>query len=164
MIELRRAIHAEPEIGLHNPMTTAKAKAALAGLPLEYSEGPSTTGFVATLRGPSNGRTVLLRGDMDALPMDEDTGLDFSSTINGAMHACGHDTHVAMLVAAARALCAQRERILQQALDYNDGPCIIEAECIKLENVFPMIPAGAALEDMLTEAPKTKMEKPTGST
>lgn len=111
MIELRRAIHAEPEIGLHNPMTTAKAKAALAGLPLEYWEGPSTTGFVATLRGPSNGRTVLLRGDMDALPMDEDTGLDFSSTITGAMHACGHDTHVAMLVAAARALCAQRDRL-----------------------------------------------------
>lgn len=111
MIELRRAIHAEPEIGLYNPMTTAKAKAALAGLPLEYSEGPSSTGFVATLRGPSNGRTVLLRGDMDALPMDEDTGLEFSSTINGAMHACGHDTHVAMLVAAARALCAQRDRL-----------------------------------------------------
>ena len=59
---------------------------------------------------------------------------------------------------------ADIERILQQALDYNDGPCIIEAECIKTENVFPMIPAGAALEDMLTEAPKHKMEKPTGST
>ena len=55
-------------------------------------------------------------------------------------------------------------RILQQALDYNDGPCIIEAECIKHENVFPMIPAGAALEDMITEAPKHKMEKPSGST
>ncbi len=59
---------------------------------------------------------------------------------------------------------ADIERVLQQALDYNDGPCIIEAECIKTENVFPMIPAGAALEDMLIEAPKQKMEKPTGST
>lgn len=59
---------------------------------------------------------------------------------------------------------ADVERVLQQALDYNDGPCIIEAECIKYENVFPMIPAGAALEDMLIEAPKHKMEKPTGST
>ncbi|MEZ6028503.1 MAG: M20 family metallopeptidase [Hyphomonadaceae bacterium] len=111
MIALRRAIHAEPEIGLHNPMTTAKAKEALKGLPLEYSEGPSTTGFVATLRGPSNGRTVLLRGDMDALPMNEDTGLPFTSTVANAMHACGHDTHVAMLVGAARALCAQRDRL-----------------------------------------------------
>ena len=59
---------------------------------------------------------------------------------------------------------ADVERILQQALDYNEGPCLIEAECIKHENVFPMIPAGAALEDMITEAPKHKMEKPTGST
>jgi acetolactate synthase-1/2/3 large subunit len=59
---------------------------------------------------------------------------------------------------------ADVERVLQQALDYNEGPCIIEAECIKYENVFPMIPAGAALEDMLTEAPRHKMEKPTGST
>jgi len=55
-------------------------------------------------------------------------------------------------------------RILKKALDYNDGPCIIEAECIKTENVFPMIPAGAALEDMLIEPPKYKMEKPIGST
>lgn len=111
MIDLRRAIHAEPEVGLQNPMTTAKAKAALAGLPLEYVEGPSTTGFVAILRGPANGRTVLLRGDMDALPMHEDTGLPFSSQIDNAMHACGHDTHVAMLVGAAHALCAQRDRL-----------------------------------------------------
>ncbi|MGB0111717.1 MAG: M20 family metallopeptidase, partial [Ilumatobacteraceae bacterium] len=103
------AIHAEPEIGLHNPLTTAKAKAALAGLPLEYSEGPSTTGFVATLRGPSNGRTVLLRGDMDALPMPEDTGLDYASNVDGCMHACGHDTHTAMLSSAARVLSERRD-------------------------------------------------------
>jgi acetolactate synthase-1/2/3 large subunit len=54
--------------------------------------------------------------------------------------------------------------VLTQALAYNDGPCLIEAECIKTENVFPMIPAGAALEDMLIEPPKVKMEKPIGST
>ncbi|WP_050026249.1 biosynthetic-type acetolactate synthase large subunit [Verrucomicrobium sp. BvORR034] len=59
---------------------------------------------------------------------------------------------------------ADVERVLQQALDYNEGPCLIEAECIKTENVFPMIPAGAALEDMLIEPPKHKMEKPVGST
>ena len=94
MIALRRAIHAEPEIGLHNPLTTAKAKEALKGLPLEYSEGPSTTGFIATLRGPSNGRTVLLRGDMDALPMEEDTGLEFTSTVQNAMHARSEERRV----------------------------------------------------------------------
>lgn len=108
---LRRAIHADPELGLHTPRTTAKAKAALAGLPLEVHEGKSTSGFVAVLRGPANGRTVLLRGDMDALPLTEETGLAFSSINNGAMHACGHDTHTAMLVGAAKALCANRDRL-----------------------------------------------------
>lgn len=108
VVALRRAIHADPEIGLQCPRTTAKLRAALAGLPLEIHESTSTTGFVAILRGGSdNGRTVLLRGDMDALPMPEDTGLDFASQVPGAMHACGHDSHSAMLVGAARALCAR---------------------------------------------------------
>lgn len=111
MIDLRRAIHQEPELGLHNPLTTRKVRESLAGLPLEFREGPSTTGLVAVLRGSANGRTVLLRGDMDALPMTEDTGLDYSSKIAGAMHACGHDTHVAMLAGAARILCDRRETL-----------------------------------------------------
>jgi amidohydrolase len=108
---LRRDIHREPELGLQNPKTLAKIKAALTGLPLEFREGPSTTGLIATLKGPSNGRTVLLRGDMDALPLHEDTGLDYSSETAGAMHACGHDTHVAMLVGAAKMLCARRDQL-----------------------------------------------------
>jgi len=111
LVDLRRAIHREPELGLQNPKTLAKIKQALAGLPLEFREGPSTTGLVAILRGPANGRTVLLRGDMDALPLVEDTGLDFTSETTGAMHACGHDTHVAMLVGAAKLLCAARDRL-----------------------------------------------------
>jgi amidohydrolase len=112
VVSLRRAIHAEPELGLHLPKTTAKVKQALAGLPLEFREGPSTTGLIAILRGGSdNGRAVLLRGDMDALPMQEETGLPFASTTPGAMHACGHDAHTAMLVGAARALCARRDQL-----------------------------------------------------
>jgi len=117
VIALRRAIHAEPEVGLHCPLTTAKAKAALAGLPLEIHDSTSTTGFVAILRGGrsggagSNGRTVLLRGDMDALPMSEETGLPFASTVPGKMHACGHDAHTAMLVGAAKALSARRNEL-----------------------------------------------------
>ncbi|WP_372731890.1 M20 family metallopeptidase [Novosphingobium sp.] len=108
IIALRRAIHAEPELGLHTPRTRDKVRQALAHLPLEWREGPSTTGLVATLKGKAgNGRRVLLRGDMDALPMTEDTGLSFSSTIPGAMHACGHDTHTAMLAGAAEVLCAR---------------------------------------------------------
>ena len=115
IVALRRAIHAEPELGLHTPKTMAKVRAALADLPLTWREGPSTTGQVATLEGgkPSDGqrRRVLLRGDMDALQMDEKTNLDFASTIEGRMHACGHDTHTAMLAGAARLLCARRDEI-----------------------------------------------------
>ena len=88
---LRRAIHLEPELGLHNPKTSAKVRAALAHLPLSWREGASTTGMVATLDTGRPGRSVLLRGDMDALPMPEETGLAFASTVQGAMHACGHD-------------------------------------------------------------------------
>ena len=109
LVQLRRAIHAEPELGLHTPATAAKVRAALMCLPLEWREGSSTSGMVAVLRGSPNGRTVLLRGDMDALPMSEDTGLPFASTIPGRMHACGHDAHTAMLVGAARLLCARRD-------------------------------------------------------
>lgn len=111
LVALRRAIHLEPELGLMNPRTTDKIRAALAGLPLEIRQGPSTTGLIATLKGPQNGRTVLLRGDTDALPLTEETGLDFTSEIPGAMHACGHDSHVAMLVGAAKLLCARREQL-----------------------------------------------------
>ena len=116
IVALRRAIHADPEVGLHCPRTTEKTKAALAGLPLEIREGSRTTGFVAILRGGrpgagSNSRTVLLRGDMDALPMQEETGLPFASRNDGAMHACGHDAHTAMLVGAAKALCAVKDRL-----------------------------------------------------
>ena len=110
-VALRRAIHSEPELGLQTPKTLAKVRAALAGLPLEWKTGRSTTGAVAVLRGALPGRSVLLRGDMDALPMPEDTGLQFRSTVEGAMHACGHDTHTAMLASAARILCARRESL-----------------------------------------------------
>jgi hippurate hydrolase len=108
MIQLRRAIHADPELGLQCHRTTAKLKGALADLPLEIRDSRSTSGFVAILRGAQPGRTVLLRGDMDALPIREETGLPFASQVEGNMHACGHDTHSAMLATAARILCAQQ--------------------------------------------------------
>jgi hippurate hydrolase len=108
-IALRRAIHAEPELGLQTPKTMAKVREALAGLPLEWKSGRSTTGAVAVLRGSRPGRTVLLRGDMDALPMPEDTDLPFRSKVANTMHACGHDTHTAMLASAARILSDRRD-------------------------------------------------------
>ncbi len=109
---LRRAIHAEPELGLHTPKTRDKVRMALAHLPLEWREGPSTTGMVAILKGGGGpGRSVLLRGDMDALPMPEETGLEFASTIPGVMHACGHDAHTAMLAGAAELLAKRADSL-----------------------------------------------------
>src|SRR6478609_7966971 len=116
IVALRRAIHSEPELGLDTPLTLAKVRAELADLPLEWREGTACTGAVAVLKGARPGRTVLLRGDMDALPMPEETGLDFASTVPGAMHACGHDTHVAMLAGAARLLAARREELAGDVL------------------------------------------------
>lgn len=112
IVALRRAIHAEPELGLHTPKTRDKVREALAHLPLEWREGPSTTGLVATLKGGAGeGPCVLLRGDMDALPMPEETGLDFASKVPGTMHACGHDAHTAMLAGAAEILARQADTL-----------------------------------------------------
>jgi amidohydrolase len=108
---LRRAIHAEPELGLETPRTLAKVKAELADLPLEWREGASCTGAVAVLNSGKEGRSVVLRGDMDALPMNEETGLPFASTVAGRMHACGHDTHTAMLAGAARVLAGRADTL-----------------------------------------------------
>jgi amidohydrolase len=107
-IELRRRIHRHPEIGLTLPRTQQVVLEALAPLGLEVRTGSRTTSVVATLEGARPGPTMLLRADMDALPLQEDTGLPFASEVPGAMHACGHDSHVAMLVGAARLLAARR--------------------------------------------------------
>ena len=111
VVDLRRRIHADPELGLSLPRTQRAVLDALDGLPLEVTTGTSVSSVVADLRGISEGPTVLLRADMDALPMREDTGLEFASGSPSAMHACGHDAHVAMLLGAARVLCERRDRL-----------------------------------------------------
>jgi amidohydrolase len=111
LAELRRAIHREPELGLDLPRTQEKVLAALDGLPLEVSLGSSLSSVTAVLRGGRPGKTVLLRGDMDALPIAEQTGLPYASAVDGVMHACGHDLHTAMLAGAARLLAARRAEL-----------------------------------------------------
>src|SRR3954464_3745426 len=115
-IDLRRTLHRHPEIGLHLPQTQATVLDAFADLPVEVTTGRSTSSVVAVLRGARPGPTYLLRGDMDALPVHEDTGLPFASEIPGAMHACGHDTHVAMLLGAARLLAERRDELAGQVV------------------------------------------------
>ncbi|MCP3987683.1 MAG: amidohydrolase [Actinomycetia bacterium] len=108
VVALRRKIHAEPELGLELPQTQAHILDTLADLDLDITTGTSLSSVVATMTGDADGPTLLLRADMDALPMSEDTGLDFASTDPGAMHACGHDAHVAMLYGAVRLLHQRR--------------------------------------------------------
>jgi len=115
-IALRRTLHEWPELGNDLPITRDHVLASLEGLPLEVSTHESTSGIVAMLEGSSPGPTILLRGDMDALPMPEDTGLDFSSHVDGCMHACGHDTHTAMLSSAAKLLSTRRDEISGRVL------------------------------------------------
>lgn len=111
LVELRHRLHQKPEIGLDLPQTQAMVLAALDGLGLEITLGKALSSVTAVLRGAKRGKAVLLRGDMDALPVTEETGVDFSSTIDGAMHACGHDLHTAMLVGAAKLLTAHRDQL-----------------------------------------------------
>jgi amidohydrolase len=115
-IDLRRRLHREPEIGLHLPRTQAMVLEAFADLPVEITTGTTTSSVVAVLWGARPGPTYLLRGDMDALPVHEDTGLPFASQNPGAMHACGHDTHVAMLLGAARLLAERRDELTGQVV------------------------------------------------
>ncbi len=115
-IQLRRRIHRHPELGLTLPRTQAAVLEALDGLGLEVRTGQRTTSVVARLRGARGGPTILLRGDMDALPMPEDTGLPFASQVDGAMHACGHDAHTAMLAGAARLLARRRDTLAGSVL------------------------------------------------
>ncbi len=115
-VSIRREIHAHPELGLELPRTQAVVLDALDGLGLEISTGRELSSVVAVLDGGREGPTTLLRGDMDALPMPEDTGLEFASTVDGAMHACGHDAHVAMLVGAARLLAGRSHQLAGRVL------------------------------------------------
>jgi hippurate hydrolase len=111
LAELRRAIHREPEIGLDLPKTQRKVLGALDGLPLEVTTGKELSSVTAVLRGGKPGPVVLLRGDMDALPITEATQFPYASRHDGIMHACGHDLHVAMLAGAAKLLSARQAEL-----------------------------------------------------
>jgi amidohydrolase len=116
LVELRHVLHRHPEIGLDLPFTQGTVLDALAGLDLEVSRGSRCSSVTAVLRGggtPAAGerRTVLLRGDMDALPVSEEVDVDYRSEVEGAMHACGHDLHTTMLVGAARVLAGRRAEL-----------------------------------------------------
>ena len=116
LVEVRRRLHRRPEIGLDLPATQALVVAELEQMGLAPRVGRAVSSATAIIEGARPGPTLVLRGDMDGLPLLEETGLDFSSEIAGAMHACGHDTHVAMLLGGARLLTARRDQLAGRVL------------------------------------------------
>jgi amidohydrolase len=114
-VEARRHLHRHPELSFHERETAAFVAAKLADMGYDPEVGVGGGyGVKAVLRGTRPGRTIALRADMDALPITEETGLDYGSQFDGVMHACGHDMHTATLLATARAL-----KQLQQELAGN---------------------------------------------
>ncbi len=109
MTAWRRHLHQIPELMFDCHRTAAFVAERLRGFGItEIHEGIATTGIVAIIEGQGEGPTIGLRADMDALPMQEETGLEYASTIDGMMHACGHDGHTTMLLGAARYLAETR--------------------------------------------------------
>ena len=107
LVALRRDIHANPELGFCEQRTAGRIADELRALGIEVHEGIGTTGVVGVLKGRREGsRTLGLRADMDALPIQEMTNLPWASKTPGSFHGCGHDGHVAMLLGAARVLAA----------------------------------------------------------
>ena len=109
IVEYRRVIHSNPEVGAELPKTKAYVMDKLREFGYEPKE-ICESGIVATIEGPKPGKTFLLRADMDALPMEESTSCDFAAT-NGCMHSCGHDMHTAMLLGAAKLLKQNQDEI-----------------------------------------------------
>ena len=104
LVQLRRDLHQHPELAFTEERTAAIVRERMEGLGLRVRAGVGGTGVVAELQGTTPGPTVLIRADMDALPVSERTGLDYASTTPGVMHACGHDAHVSALIGAATVL------------------------------------------------------------
>ena len=111
VVSWRRWLHAHPELGCCETATTAFIAERLKEMGVEVQTFPDITGCIGTIRGGQPGRTVMLRADIDALPIQEATGLPFSSEDPGVMHACGHDCHTAMLLGAAAILSEERQAL-----------------------------------------------------
>lgn len=109
IISTRREIHQRPELAYHEEATAKLVAERLEALGVEVRKGVGGTGVLGVLKGLGKGRVVALRADMDALPLDEMADVEFKSKVKGVMHACGHDTHVAMLLGTAKLLAGHRE-------------------------------------------------------
>ena len=149
IIDIRRDLHRHPELSWQEVRTTGVVEAELAALGIPTRRFDGHTGVMGTLRGTggAGGKTLLLRADIDALPILEQTGLPFASENEGVMHACGHDTHTAMLLGAARVLAEHRDAfageirlLFQAAEEVNSGAnyCVGQQVLAGVDAVFGM--------------------------
>lgn len=163
LVEIRRTLHANPELAFEEFETSALVAKTLTELGIETRTGVAKTGVVGLLRGDkANGdsKCVALRGDMDALPIQEETGLPFASRNPGKMHACGHDSHTTMALGAAMILAEVRDELpgtvkflLQPSEEKLPGGASVmiadgalddpKVDAIFGQHVAPMVPAGA---------------------
>jgi len=144
LVAIRRDLHAHPELGLEEVRTSDVVAGHLEALGYEVTRGLAKTGLVATLKNGSGDRSIGIRADMDALPIFEETGLDYASKTPGLMHACGHDGHTTMLLGAARAIAERRNfdgtvHLIFQPAEENFGGARIMME----EGLFDRFPCDA---------------------
>jgi amidohydrolase len=111
MVEIRRDLHRHPELGLEEHRTAGRVQTILDELGIEHRDGIGGTGVLGWLPGPENGRTVALRADLDALPIQDAKDVPYKSQVPGKMHACGHDVHTTVLLGAARLLAGMRDAL-----------------------------------------------------
>jgi amidohydrolase len=111
VLQVRRRLHQHPELGDEEFWTSDTIAEYLDALGIPYQRGVANTGIVGLIEGGQPGKTVALRADMDALPIQEATGLAYASQIEGRMHACGHDAHMAILLGTAKLLQEMRDQI-----------------------------------------------------
>ncbi|OJF98453.1 M20 aminoacylase family protein [Pararhizobium antarcticum] len=144
LVAIRRDLHAHPELGLEEVRTSDVVAGHLEALGYQVTRGLAKTGLVATLKNGTGGRAIGIRADMDALPILEETGLDYASKTPGLMHACGHDGHTTMLLGAARAIAERRNfdgtvHLIFQPAEENFGGARIMME----EGLFERFPCDA---------------------
>ena len=156
VIEMRRHLHMHPELGCMEHETTDYIKKELSSIGIPVTEYEDITGCIGVINGGKPGKTVMLRADIDALPICENTGLPFSSVNEGVMHACGHDCHTAMLLGAAKILWDMRENLCgsvrlifqmaeeigRKAEEYVKRGALEDVDAVYGMHVWPEMPSG----------------------
>ncbi len=140
MIEVRRDLHQNPELGLEEHRTNSRVRTLLDEMGIEYEDGLGGTGVLGLIHGTGEGKVVALRADMDALPIQDDKDVPYASKIPGKMHACGHDVHTTVLLGAARLLAKNKDsfagtvKLLFQPAEETVGGAKLLIKCGALED------------------------------